>query len=279
MRGGAHLDVVGASVTVSPVSSVERRTTPPASSARFTAGAVGGEQRGLDRGHQLADLRAERPEVRHDRVVEQTFEVGDGLDALHVELVGDLGDDVGARASSPSGTTTTARRSGWRTLSLASVRAARPSVTSRRAASTSASRAASIADVVDVRPVGAGAPTRRTARGCVCSSSARNGQNGASSSVVTRQALVQRGVRAPGRTDFQKRGRERRTYQFDRSSTNASSACAPRSASKPSSAARDVAHRRSAGASGPSGRGRASARSAGAGAAARRVRSRRGSRT
>src|SRR5438067_2010878 len=36
--------------------------------------------------------------------------------------------------------------------------------------------------------------------------------------------------------DFQKRGRDRRTYQFDRSSTSISSACAPASASKSSSA-------------------------------------------
>ena len=47
--------------------------------------------------------------------------------ALHVELVGDLGDHVGATAPCRRGAATSARRSGWRTLSLASVRAARPS--------------------------------------------------------------------------------------------------------------------------------------------------------
>ena len=40
---------------------------------------------------------------------------------------------------------------------------------------------------------------------------------------------------ACGSLDFQKRGRLRRTYQFDRSSTNRASRVAPRRASKPSS--------------------------------------------
>ena len=40
---------------------------------------------------------------------------------------------------------------------------------------------------------------------------------------------------------FQKRARERRTYQLERSSTKRSRACAPRSASKPSSASVTVA--------------------------------------
>ena len=47
----------------------------------------------LHRGHELAEARAERAEVRHDGVVEQALEVGDDLELLHVELVGDLGGD------------------------------------------------------------------------------------------------------------------------------------------------------------------------------------------
>ena len=66
-------------------------------------------------------------------------------------------------------------------------------------------------------------------------SSVMNGQNGASSCVIVMRHSCSVAC-AAGSDDFQKRGRERRTYQFDRSSTSSASACAPLSESNASSA-------------------------------------------
>ena len=61
-----------------------------------------------------------------------------------------------------------------------------------------------------------------------------NGQYGASScEMVVRHSWSV--ACAAGSDDFQNRGRDRRTYQFDRSSTSSASACAPLNESKASS--------------------------------------------
>ena len=76
---------------------------------------------------------------------------------------------------------------------------------------------------------------RSPPRGSTNSSSATNGHSGASSSATVRRHSCSVAC-AAGSAAFQNRARERRTYQFERSSTNDSSACAARSASNPSSA-------------------------------------------
>ena len=112
-----------------------------------------------------------------------------------------------------------ARDSGCRTLSLDSARAFNPSDTSSRARAMSASRSGSIAvasyDGQSERctdsPVRARFPN---------SSSATNGHTGASSRARVVRHSCRTACASPSAA-FQKRGRLRRTYQLERSSTNA----------------------------------------------------------
>ena len=85
--------------------------------------------------------RPERPEVGHDRPRHQAREGVDVVERLDVELRGDLVERLAPEAG--PGCSSSARRSGWRTLTLASVRAARPRATRRRAAPICAASAGS----------------------------------------------------------------------------------------------------------------------------------------
>ena len=79
---------------------VERRarSVPSVVERALHRGAVGARERVLHQRHLLADRGPSARKFGHDRVVEQPFEVGDRLELLHVERVGDLGDDrVGER--------------------------------------------------------------------------------------------------------------------------------------------------------------------------------------
>ena len=127
-----------------------------------------------------------------------------------------------------------ARGSGWRTPILASFLAAAPE--RHELARDLHLRLERVVDrgLVDGRPVGDVHGIRRRRRGCAYISSVMNGQNGASScEIVVRHSWSV--ACAAGSDDFQNRGRERRTYQFDRSSTSSASACAPLNESKASS--------------------------------------------
>ena len=164
--------------------------------------AVGGEQRLLDQRHLPAHPRGERLEVRHHRVLEEPFEVGDPLELLHVQRVGrppaatasenDLApcpSGEGARAAG------SARRSGWRTLSLASLRADRPRDTTARARTISASSASSSASAST-----AGQSARCTdsvvSREVPVELVGHERRERCEQQCHRRQALVQRGVRS-----------------------------------------------------------------------------------
>ena len=114
---------------------------------------------------------------------------------------------------------TSARRSGWRVLTFDSARAARPSSTRRRTSSTFvASRASTsvrsawgqLARCTEIGSSG------WSAKRSVHTRSVMNGVNGAMSRVAVRRQLCS--VASAARSPSQKRRRDRRTYQFDKSS-------------------------------------------------------------
>ncbi len=88
---GADLDVVGGQVEGRSVGEAERVVTLGLDRAAHLEGRRNSQGILHLRGAGTR-LRPETPEVRDDHVVEQTFEVGDELDVLHVERVGDFRD-------------------------------------------------------------------------------------------------------------------------------------------------------------------------------------------
>ena len=140
------------------------------------------------------------------------------------------------RSSSPatpaltgSGTLISALASGWRTLSLASVRAWRPRPTSRltsaMAAPSSGSAASRAGSGQSARWTESGASGSTDTTSPCHSSSAVNGAYGASSSATVRRQVqrVRKAASASVPVPRQKRRRDSRTYQLDRSSTKVAS--------------------------------------------------------
>ena len=144
---------VGSSATVVAVDvevvAARRRRTRAAPRRRRPSRAAA-----LTRGSSLPSRGPSAWKFGTTLVDEQPFERRDHLEALHVELVGDLAARPRRAATRPRSSSAIARGSGWRTPSLASARAARPSDTSVRASAISASSASSIAASSDVGPVG-----------------------------------------------------------------------------------------------------------------------------
>ena len=114
--------------------------------------------------------------------------------------------------------------SGWRSGSLAADRARRPSSMTLRIAATSSSSSSSAR-------LRAGQPARNTDRGasghtaatrCCQRCSVRNGSTGETARRLCTSDT--HSVRRAASSPFQKRRRDRRMYQFDRSSTYCSNA-------------------------------------------------------
>ena len=186
------------------------------------------------RGHRLAEARAERAVVRLDRHRDELARIGHEAHLMDVELARDELAQPSSAVAVAGGQATTACASGCRILIFASERAPRPSDTATRAASIASSSAGSS------RPADVGQTARWTLGGAAgswaatrfpYSSSATNGQNGAISSAkrdrhscsVAKAARWSASATASPWRPPQKRARETRTYQFDRSSTNVSS--------------------------------------------------------
>ena len=150
---------------------------------------------------------------------------GQRLERADVELVGDLAAQLLARAGSHADDATRARRSGCRVRTLASARAARPSSTSRRASDICAPQLVVDQAAVDPRPGGQvhrlGQLVEVAANTSCHTRSVMNGVIGAISSVTTYRHSCS--VASADGSPAQKRRRERRTYQLDRSSTYAAS--------------------------------------------------------
>ncbi len=143
----------------------------------------------------------------------------------------------GESASKPA-TAIRARLSGWRVLTPDSARVARPSSTRRRTRTiccdSSGSIAVRSASGHEDRWTDSGAPgVTGTTRSCQ-TRSVMNGVSGAISLVTVSTTSCR--VRSAALSPCQKRRRERRTYQLDRSSTNADSSLPARWVSYESSA-------------------------------------------
>ena len=98
-------------------------TSSPRSKAAATARRVERRDRRRDLGHARAEARAERAEVGLHLVRGQLLRLLHVGDPLHVQLVEHLVLEPLDRGRSRSSATTTASRSGWRTLTLAWLRA------------------------------------------------------------------------------------------------------------------------------------------------------------
>ena len=219
-------------VAVPPIAAAQPRAPPAsaAATAAATAGCLFAEA--------LAQRTGSSPSARD--VDQVAGRLAEGRHVCDVELVGDLRPQLRRERRPSRGAPTRARPSGWRVRTFASARAARPSSTSRRTSATCSASSSSISALVGRRPGRQVDRLRRVraspARTTSCQTrSVTNGTIGASSRVSTSRHSCS--VASAAGSPSQKRRRDRRTYQFDRSSTKSASRGPARCVSKPSSAA------------------------------------------
>ena len=207
-------------------------------------------QEPADDGELAAVLGAEQLQERHHLDLGELLGRGREAHALHPELGGDQLDVLGhvARRTGSSVATMTSR-SGWRSL-MFGPRTRRGGRARPRRGRSPSPRPGGVGELVahlrvagQVHARGASGQTPRT-RFCHISS-VRNGITGETQRIACTSAYhsVSKAARvSPGSSERQKRVRDRRTYQLERSSMNVSNARTSRGESQLSSAARHSAH-------------------------------------
>ena len=202
-------------------------STPWSCSALQRLLAVARAQRGDDLRHVPAAARAESLQVRqHDRAL-QLATPRDDLDRLHVQLAQhQLAQARRPRRATRSSPHTTTRGSGWRTFTFDLARASRPSsIASRTSAMSSSSCASrSACDAAPGSRTGGPSRARRRSRRRLRRRGSRRSPRRGTGPAARAASPSRRGTRAASRarpaSPSQKRRRESRMYQFERSSTH-----------------------------------------------------------
>ena len=139
------------------------------------------------------------------------------LDLLHAQLLGDLVRRGRAHAARPA---TTSRRSGWRSLIPAPRRA--PGGRARRRGAPPRPPPRALVALAAAPASRRGRPSRARRRSAAPARGSRRGTASRARPPAPPGRARRQSVQSAPRSPFQKRRRERRMYQFERSSTNAS---------------------------------------------------------